>query len=736
MSVLEKIRSKSGLLIGIVGLALVIFILQSAFSTNGSLFGSNANSIGKIGGEDIDYFELKNKVDEYMANYSASGQQIDENTRQMIIDQAWTSLVNDKVLKSQWKELGIEVGDDELADLLLVHPHQYVITYFTDRQTGKVYEQFADAQGGLDIKKLNKFVTEMKPEQEKFWKQLEDQVREMRMSEKYMNLIKKGFYTTTVEAKDAYVAQKRAVNVKFVFKQYSSVPDSSVKVSDEEIQKYYNEHQYMYTNEETSRKIEYIIWESVPSKEDVADLMASMQTVADDFRDKKTGSEDSSFIANSNENQNLDITTVKKGMISPNIDSSIYTAAPGTVFGPYMDNASIKVSKLMKISSTLDSAKVRHILIAYAGSGASQEVTRSKDQAKKIADSLVAVLKKGGKFAEFVKTYSDDGGKKMPPNKKENEDWMGKDGNYGWLNEASGFVEPFKRFGLDGKKGDLGVVESQFGYHIMEVLDISKGRQNMYTLGTITTMITPSKSTTDLFFAQASEFAGKNNTADLFDKAVDENKLNKRIADNIKEGEKTIAGLENPKEFVRAIYNSQQGGLVADAQGNPVFTFGNRFVVAKLAEIKEKGPAPLEQVKDEVTLKAKQEKKAEQFMAEFASKGAGAKTPEEYATKMGLQLMSADNVTFTAYSIPNLGRDDFFTGVMAATKVGGVSKVFKGAQGVYVLKVESETLPPAKDYVENQKMGNSAIGGRVDYEVFEALKNLANIEDHKSQRDF
>lgn len=730
MSVLEKIRSKSGLLVGIVGLALVIFILQSAFSSNGSLFGSNANSIGKIGGKDVDYFELKNKVDEYVANYAASGQQIDDNTRQMIIDQAWTALINDRVLKTQWAELGIEVGEDELADLLLVHPHQYVITYFTDRQTGKVYEQFADAQGGLDIKKLNKFVAEMKPDQEKFWKQLEDQVREMRMGEKYMNLIKKGIYTTTVEAKDAYVNQKRAVNTKFVFKPYSSVADSTIKVSDEEIQKYYNEHQYLYNNEETTRKIEYIVWESTPSKEDVAELVKNMETVAADFREKKTASEDSMFIANTNENQNMDIATLKKGMINPNIDSSIYTAPVGTVFGPYMDNASIKVSKLMKVSSSLDSSKVRHILLAYAGSGASQEVTRTKDQAKKMADSLVVVLKKGGKFADFVKNFSDDGGKKMPPNKKETEEWMGKDGNYGWLNESSGFVESFKRFGLDGKKGDLGVVESQFGYHIMEVLDISKGRQNMYTLGTVTSMIAPSANTTNAFYAQASEFSGKNNTGDLFDKAVDTDKLNKRIADNIKEGEKTIAGLENPKELVRWVYTAN----VKDV--SQAFTFGNRFVVAKLAEIKEKGPAPLDQVKDEVTLKAKQEKKAEQFLAEFTSKAAGAKTPDEYAAKLGLQAMSAENVAFTSYSIPNLGRDDNFLGVMASTKVGASSKPFKGQLGVFVLKVDSETLPPTKDYVENQKAGNGGIAGRADYEVFEALKKLANIEDHKAQRDF
>jgi peptidyl-prolyl cis-trans isomerase D len=465
-----------------------------------------------------------------------------------------------------------------------------------------------------------------------------------------------------------------------------------------------------------------------------------MQVIAADFRnqnkDGKDPGEDSAFIFNNSENQNMDIATFKKGMISPNIDSTIYTAPIGTVYGPYMENNMIKVSKLMNISSSLDSAKVRHLLIAYKGSGASQEVTRSKEEAKKMADSLLAVIKKGAKFGELVKAYSDDGGKRMPPDKKETDDWTGKEGNYGWLNEGSRFVEPFKRFGLDGKKGDMAVVESQFGYHIMEILDVSKGRENRYTLGTISTTIAPSKNTTDSYYAKASEFAGRNNTAESFDKAVDAEKMNKRIADNIKEGERNVPGLENPKDFVRAIYNTKVGQIVTDEKGNNVFTFGNRFIVAKLAEIKEKGPAPLEQVKDEVTLKAKQEKKAEQFLQEFASKGAGAKTPDEYGAKLGLQVMSAQKASFSAYSIPNLGRDDDFVGVMAATKAGGVSKPFKGQLGVFVLKVEKEELTPTKDYKENKKAGNLAVANRAEYEVYDALKKLANIEDHKAQRDF
>jgi peptidyl-prolyl cis-trans isomerase D len=641
---------------------------------------------------------------------------------------------------------------------MLVHPHSYVISYFTDRKAGRIYERFADANGQLDIRKLNKFVVEMKPEEEKFWKQLEDQVRDIRMNEKYFTLIKKGFYTTENEAKDNYISQRRTVDLKFVLKPYAALPDSAVKVTDEEIQKYYNEHQYLYNNDETTRKVEYVVWESVPSKADIDTLYNQMKSLAADFRtqnaDGKNPMEDTTFVVNNTDsNEQPDIATFKKGTINPGIDSSIYVSPVGTVFGPYMDNNSIKVSKLMGLSSVADSGKVRHLLIAYAGAERSQ-AKRSREEAKNLADSLMALLKKGGSFDQLVDKYSDDPGKQKPVpsfadtnlkrqlsqllfNVKDTNLWRGKGGQYGWIKaDQPGMAKAFVQGATENKKGDIFVKESEFGYHIMEVMDISKNRQPRYTIGTVSVAIAPSKETTEMYFAKAGEFAGRNNTAELFDKAVEAEKLNKRIADNIKEGERNVPGLENPKEFVRAIYNAKLGEIITDNNGSNVFTFGNRFIVAKLAEIREKGTAPLEQVKDQVTMKAKQEKKAEQFLQEFASKGAGAKTPEEYAAKLGLQVMSAEKTTFTAFSIPNMGRDDDFMGVMAATKAGAVSKPFKGDIGVFVLKVEKEELPPAKDYKENKKAGNLAIANRAEYETYDALKKLANIEDHKAQKDY
>jgi peptidyl-prolyl cis-trans isomerase D len=342
----------------------------------------------------------------------------------------------------------------------------------------------------------------------------------------------------------------------------------------------------------------------------------------------------------------------------------------------------------------------------------------------------LSLIRKGAKFPEFVKNYSDDGGKKMPPTKKENEDWTGKDGNYGWLNENSGFVEPFKRFGLDGKKADLGVVESNFGYHIMEILDVSKGRQNNYTLGTISSTIAPSSNTVQSFYAKASEFSGKNNTGELFDKAVDAEKLNKRVSGEIKENDRTIPGIENPKDLIRWMFKAQLNDV------SEAFTFGNRFVVAKLTELKEKGFAPLESVKEDVTNKAKQEKKAEQILNEVKTKAANSKSIDDYASKLGVSVANADNFSFTNSNVPNVGRDDLFAGAVSALKANTLSKPIKGTSGIYIAKIETENYTPAKDLKENKKSVSNAISGRAEYEVFEALKKLAEIEDHKAQRDF
>lgn len=718
MSVLEKIRSKTGLLVGIVGLALVIFILESLLGSGGALFSNQDTEVGVIAGDKIDYTAFSAKVNEQIAQIQKSNPNatIDDKTKEQIIESVWSQLINDKVIKIQYKKLGISVSEDELYDLMLVHPHQYVIQQLTDQQTGKVYEGFAKADGTLDLMKLNQWVGQMNAEQEKFWQQLEKSILEVRAAEKYNNLIKKGLYVTTAEAKDQFIAQNKQVNASFVLKRYTSVSDSAVKVTDEEISAYYNKHQNDYKVAEASRKIEYVAYDVMPSKTDYDALLKDAQRVTEEFK-AKTTEEDSSYIATESEGGQVNIASYgKKNMIIS--DSSVYTSPKGTVFGPYTEGTFLKIYKLTDIKSIADSAKVRHILIGLQSQRT--QAQRTPEAAKRIADSLLVLLKnKQVKFDTLVKTMSDDMGS------------IDKGGDYGWFDENKGFVDPFKNAGLQGTVGNITIVPTQFGFHIIEVLNVSKTRHNSYTVAQISKLIAPSAETTQEYYKVASDFSGKNTTGEAFNKSVETEKLNKRIAENIKEGDKALPGLEGAKDLVRWVYKAKKGEV------SPVFEFKDRFVVAQLVNIKDKGIAPLEDVKEDVTAKAIRDKKAETFITEFNTKAGASKSIEDIASKMGLTTEKADNLTFSAYNVAAIGREDALIGTATAMKAGMTSKAIKGDNGVFIVSVASVTdavLP--KDFKGKQVEIERMNASRVDYELFDAIKEKAGIEDHRGKFDF
>jgi peptidyl-prolyl cis-trans isomerase D len=718
MSVLEKIRSKTGLLVGIIGLALAIFILESLLGSGSALFQSEDLLIGKIAGKKINYPEFMAKVNEqiFQIQQSNPNAQIDERTKEQIVEQVWNQLVNEAAVKTQYSSVGVTVSEDELFNLMLVNPHPYVIQQLTDQQTGRVYEGFARPDGTLDIAKLNQWVGQMNVEQEKFWKQLETTVLEVRTAEKYNSLIKKGLYVTSAEAKNAFVAQNKQINVDFVMKRYFAIPDSSVKVSDDDISKYYNAHKNEFKVNEPVRKIEYIAYDVLPSEADYQALLKETARIAEDFKDK-SAKEDSSFIAQENEGGQMNIASYnKKTMVIP--DSSVFTAAKGTVFGPFTEGTFMKIYKLMDVKSVADSAKVRHILVGLQSPKTQQQ--RTPQVAKRMADSLLTLLKtKQVNFDALVKTISDDLGS------------IEKGGDYGWFDENKGFVDPFKNAGLEGTVGNISVVETQFGYHIIEVLAVSKTRHTSYTVGQIARLIEPSGETAQEFFKLASDFAGKNQTLEAFNKSIETGKLNKRLADNIKENDKNLPGLENAKDLVRWVYKAKKGEV------SSVFEFKDRFIVAALVGVKEKGIAPLEDVKEEVTLNAIRERKAQDIIAEFNTKTAGAKTASDVASKMGFSVEKAENLTFSSFNIPSVGREDALIGYASAYKVNTLSKPIKGENGVFVLTVTSVnegTLP--KDFKNKQKEMEQQSAGRTDYEMYDALKEKANIEDHRGKFDF
>ena len=714
-SLLEMIRRRTGLLVGIVGLALVIFILESLLSSGPSIFGGNDQmSVGKMNGVNIDRNDYAMRVENQLNQLRQQRQNndIDDATRAQVMEYVWNQYINDLVIKPEFSKIGISVGDDEIYDRVVANPGQSIAQRLVDQKTGKIYDQLATPGGNLDVMKWKQFVQNASGDQEAFVKELEEGIRNSRQLEKYSACIRKGLFVTTAEAKEAIKLAANKYDVNYVMKRYDAVSDSAFKVTDADIEKYYKENSHEFRSYEVSRKIEYVAFNVVPSPEDLVAIEKDAQRVAAEFKGKNI-SEDSAFMMTESENQNISFKSLtKKTMIVR--DSSIYTDAIGTVYGPYNEGAYFKIYKLEGKSNIADSARVRHILVGTMDM-ATQQPKRTLAQAKKQADSLLVLIKdKKVTFDTLVKTFSDDGGSKD------------KGGDYGWFGEDKGFVEPFKNAGLMGKKGDISVVETQFGYHIIEVLDVSEGKHDTYKVAEIFKLIAPSDETNQRIFAQANEFGGKNNTASLFDKGVEEQKLSKRIADNISENDRQLPGIDQAKELVRWVYSANKG----DVQ---VFSLLDKHIVAKLSNIKSKGILPLEDVKDEVTEKARQQKKAEAFAEEF--KKTGATSVDDYAAKLNLEARKSEGIPATGHGFDGF-HDDMMMGVLSGLKQGATSKIIQGEAGVFVVALTAVNTTPGQPEPKFKRMEmEQELGGRSDYEVMAVLKELAEIEDHKSKID-
>ena len=750
MSVLESIRKRTGLLVGIVGLAIILFILQLSMGNGGmgSIFGGgdNENSVGTIDGISVDARVFQEKVAKLKEDLSR-GQQPSEQVNQQAINQAWEDLIREMVIEKEYKKLGIEVSNEELYDQMLVHPHQIIVNQFRDQQTQKINPPFGNPDGSLNVQELNKLVAGFQPDQEKMWKQIENYVRQQRMTDKYVALIKGGLYTTAIEAQMSHEAQNRNIDARFVFKKLADIADKDIKFDDNDLKQYYDSHQYEFQNENPSRSIEYIVWEVIPSKADIDSLTAELSRMKPEFSAGEL-SEDSAYTQAINTTGMADVSSFTKDKLSPEIDSSFYTSPIKTVFGPFKDGNSFKLIKMRGTETVSDSGRVRHILIAKANPR-SQDVKRSPEQAKKMADSLKDILVKDRKkWDEFCEKFSDDPGKKRPDIKSNPEliknkqafptgdtnKWTGKGGDYGWVNESSGYVPEFKSFALTGKTGQINVVPTDFGYHIMEILETSKSQKKKYKIATISRELRPSDVTRQNFLTQASEFAGQNNTAETFNKAVDAKKLNKRVNDDLKESDMYLPGFqsqtESPKQLVREVYKGSAGQVLA-----PI-VIGDKIVVTHIKKIKEKGTLPFEVVKEEVTTKVKDMKKAEKILSDFNTKLKSSKGIDDFAAKTGLTVEKAEKIQFNSYSVPKFGNENELIATMTSIKKGEL-KAGKGSTGVWVVQVDNvidaEKIKDIKALQKNYSMG---FGSRAQYEPTEALKKLANIEDHKARFDF
>ncbi len=701
MSTLQFLREKAGVLVAVViGVSLLLFVVSDFFGNGRGqrMKMKKYYEIGEISGEMVSYQDYEQRLQNLNEIYKLSGRtNLDEATTETMREQTWQQMVREKILDSQYKKLGIGVSTEEVDELVLGNsPHQIVQQLFTDQTTGAFNKSF-----------LVNFLkqTEVDETAKKYWLFFEDEIVNDRMNTKYGNLVSKGLFVTSKQADFDKILASNTVDFSYILKNYASISDSSVTISNSDIQAYYSKHKDSYKRT-ALRDVEYVSFAVTPSEEDIKQTEGWILKTKDEF----------SSATNPVEFINLTADSRYVGFFTPisdvpeNLKDFAKKEDLAAIYGPYVEEGSYKIARLIAAADRPDSVKVRHILL-------SPNQTRSMDMVKQQADSLVKLIKTGTPFAAVALANSDDQGSAQ----------LG--GDLGWFPEGR-MVVPFNNACFSGKKGDLKTVETSFGIHIIEILGQSKDTRK-YNLGYVDRKIIAGTLTNQKAYSEASQFAGTNDTYDKFNKAIAEKGLNKKVANDVAPQQKTLPGLEAPRGLIMSLFQAEKGKIVLDGNEQAIFEIGDQYVVAYCTKIQEDGVADVKDVENDIKFALIKDKKAELISAEFIKNGGSGKTLDDIARSMSLTVQEATQINFRSYTVPGAGTEPALIAAASVSKQGEVAGPVKGLNGVYMLIANSVTTPQAEDVKLLQDRLASTFQMRGTYEAYEALRKGANIIDKR-----
>jgi len=679
-----------------IGLALAAFVLSDLFNPRKSVFLQKDDIIAKVNGTKIPatvYFDAQKDME---ANYQSNGQQIDDNTRNMIAVQSWDQMVREVLLQQEYEKLGLGVKISE-HNIIGVTPEELKDMIVGNNVDPQVQQIFRNPNTGMYDKAMAlNFLQNMgkDPERKAIWLNIEKQLIQGKMASKYATLISQGMYTTSVEAKMLAADKNHKSDIKYIGFQYFSLPDSSFKPSQDELESYLSKHKEEY-KQETTRDIDYVAFAIRPSGEDIVNTQKYVDKLAEDF---KKSDNDEEFV-NSSSTVPFDSKFYKKGELPKQLDSFAFSGSRGDITASFFDGEYVKMAKISKVEMLPDSVKARHILV-------------KQGDARKTVDSLKKVIEGGADFGAIAMQYSEDPGSKN------------KGGDLGWFKQGM-MVRPFNDSCFFGKAKKLYIVESQFGIHLIEVLEKSK-EAKMVQLAIISNKIEASTATRNMIYSQANKFAGENSTAELFAKAFENNTtIDKRVATDLKPADRSIAGLESARQIVRWVYESEKG------QVSNVFDCNNIFVIACVKAVREKGYASVESVKGSLEAAVIKEKKAKKFIGDIEKAGTFASLEELSGKISGAPVMEATGLTFSSTAVANIGMEPKIAGVASVLQAGKISKPIEGNNGVYVIMVTRNDDTPVSDPKMEQEQNMRMMKSRTGYFSVMNLKDEADIVDHR-----
>jgi peptidyl-prolyl cis-trans isomerase D len=655
--------------------------------------GNDISILGKVNGQAINKLEFEEKLELQLQNYAAQGV-----TREQLIGYLWNQEIDRLLIKDEENKLGLSVGTKELSDVLFGNESPFR-QEFTDPATGEF--KLNDAKQAVAQIKKSKNVEQIKQIEKTY---IEPSI-ENRLRNKYQVIVVKGVQIPKWLSEKQYAESNAISSISFVGIPYTTILDSTIKVSDNEVATYLKENAAAYQVEEASRSISFIGFSAAPSYQDSITARNDIESYKQDF---KNSTETAKYLNKvGTEIPFYDSYISKKALQIPQKDS-VLSVGVGGIYGPYVDGRNFTIAKVLGVKQWSDSASVRHILIATVNPQNGQQV-REDSVAKKLADSISVAIRGGASFEEMVAKYSDDAGSKSTG------------GKYEMFPQAK-MVPAFNDFSFDNPVGAKAVVKTDFGYHYMEVLkQTAKGPA--YKIAYLSKVVMPSNETINAASTAAAQFASGSKDIKSFNASAV--KLNKQVipAAAIKENDFEIQGIGTARNIVRWVYEKGVNDV------SEPFELGDNYIVAVITSEEKEGLASVTAARPQVEGFIRDKKKADKIKATIKGKSL-----EAIATESNAVIQRADSIGFSFAMITGLGNEPKLVGAaFNKALINKVSDPIAANTGVYavsVLGIAAKQADQDPNFFKDELLERTR---GMMFRSASAFKKIAKIEDNRSK---
>ena len=717
MAVLNKIRQRSLFLILIIALALFSFVLTDLFKNSDALFGGSQDIVATVNGKNINRIEFMNRVETIQRQMGPNASSTQAMNR--VYDQE----VRRAIMNTQFEELGLSVEQDQMKDLL--------------KQNFASYTEFQNEAGLFDENKLTEFVANLKeiyPDRAVLgtfqlnydeWVNNESSIAVNAQEQSYYNMIKAGVNATLNEAEVEYMLENSTRDLKYVQVPYSTINDSLVEVTKSDIKNYINLNKKKFEVDAT-RDIVYVEFKEEPSLKDEESLITTFDKFINGTIEFDNGKNDTIVAFAQVKNDNIENyinfvaesdvpytnSFIKKTGLPAVAADTLFNLNVGDIYGPYKDGGLMKMTKMVATRQMPDSAKVRHILIPHLGATrAAPDVTQTEEEARKTADSVLAIVKANrSKFPELVTALSSDQGS------------VEKGGEYDF-HPSTQMVKPFSDFEFQNNVGDIDVVQTQFGFHIIEILD-QKGSSKAVKVATIARPIEPSEETIDNVFNDAAKFEIAIQDAD-FQEMAKERDLTVKPVNGIAILDENIPGIGSQRPIVRWAFES--GTKVGNVKRFSIP--GGGYAVVQITAVHKAGLMDAENASASAIGEIRKEKKAQMIREKITGT-----TVDDVASEQNRPANTAAAVNMKNPTISGAGLEPQVVGVAFGLKEGETSGLINGARGVFMVEVTKVNEATKLD--NYQAIANRLSTARTtaaQTKVYNALKETADIEDNRER---